>query len=170
LIEHHEDYKDVRINHDELALWDPEFQPTALLDSMTQVADTTEDDASRSGFATEELETIDGDLPLTTTAMLDVNNVTEPSVAVTLHQISDLIQEATINVVKGSKIRDPEFDASYFTSSYPVLFPYGTGKHQTSMRKNEIPFDKWIKLMLQHSSRYIPYSLIFINIKNVSKE
>src|ERR1700734_200469 len=87
--------------------------------------------------------------------MLDVNNVSEPSVAVTIHQISDLIQEATINVVKGSKIRDPKLDSSYFTSSFPTLFPYGTGKHHLSERERKIPFNTWISLMLRHSSRYV---------------
>jgi hypothetical protein len=39
---------------------------------MTQAADTMEEDASRSGFATEELEVIDGNKLLTTIATLDV--------------------------------------------------------------------------------------------------
>jgi hypothetical protein len=39
---------------------------------MTQAADTMEDDASRSGFATEEVEDIHGNQPLTALAMLDV--------------------------------------------------------------------------------------------------
>ena len=155
LVEHHEDYKNVKINHDELATWDSDFQPTALMDSLIQINDTINDDISRTGLATEDLEALDGDLPLTTTAMLDVNNVSEPSVAVTIHQISDLIQEATINVVKGSKIRDPKLDSSYFTSSFPTLFPYGTGKHHLSERERKIPFNTWISLMLRHSSRYV---------------
>jgi hypothetical protein len=141
LVEHHEDYKNVRINHDELATWDSDFQPTALMDSLIQINDTINDDISRTGLATEDLEALDGDLPLTTTAMLDVNNVSEPSVAVTIHQISDLIQKATINVVKESKIRDPKLDSSYFTSSFPTLFPYRTGKYHLSERERKIPFN-----------------------------
>ena len=120
---------------------------------MTQISDTIQDENSRSGFATEDFDTIDGDLPLTTTAMLDVNNVTEPSVSVTLEQISNLVRKTTINVVKGSKMKDHEHDPAYFTSSFPVLFPYGTGNHQVTERRHSISFPKWISLMLRHSSR-----------------
>jgi hypothetical protein len=44
---------------------------------MGQVGDITTEDASRSGFATEDLDTAEyeGDLLTTTSALLDVNNV-----------------------------------------------------------------------------------------------
>jgi hypothetical protein len=153
LIQHHSDYQNVRINHEELSMWESEFQPTSLINSVTHISDTIQDENSRSGFATEDFDIIDGDLPLTTTAMLDVNNVTEASVSVTLDQISDLVQRTTINIVNGSKIKDHRHDPAYFTSSYPVLFPYGTGGHQVTQRIHDISFPKWISLMLCHSSR-----------------
>jgi hypothetical protein len=153
LIQHHSDYRNIKINHEELSTWEPEFQPTSLIDSMIQVSDTIQDEHNRSGFAIEDFDVIDGNLPLTITAMLNVNNVTEPSVSVTLEQLSDLVQRTTINIVKGSKKKDHEHNPAYFTSSYPILFPYDTGGHQAVQRKHDISFPKWIALMLYHSSR-----------------
>jgi hypothetical protein len=34
LIQHHSDYQNVRINHEELSMWESEFQPTSLINSV----------------------------------------------------------------------------------------------------------------------------------------
>ena len=50
---------------------------TELLDCMGYVADISAEDASRSGFATEDIDIAEyeGDLLTTTSALLDTNNV-----------------------------------------------------------------------------------------------
>jgi hypothetical protein len=50
-------------------------------------------------------------------------------------------------------MKDHEHDPAYFTSSYPILFPYDTGAHQVAEREHDISFPKWIALLLRHSSQ-----------------
>src|SRR5204863_2675503 len=78
LCRHNEDYQQVIINHKEFMRWPPVFIATSLLDSIAQMRDSTAEDISRSGFATEDIDTVvehDGDLPLTTSAILDTSEV-----------------------------------------------------------------------------------------------
>ena len=53
-----------------------------LLDSIRCVADISAEDAFRSGFAMEDLDTAEyeGYLPTTTSATIDINNVSVPQV------------------------------------------------------------------------------------------
>ena len=65
LCRYNEDYRQVTINHDEFARWPPVFvATTSLLDSIGRSRDSTDEDISRSGFATEDIDTVehDGDL------------------------------------------------------------------------------------------------------------
>ena len=73
LCRHNEDYQQVNIDHQQFAKWPPALVTTSLADSIGRSQDSTDEDISRSGFATEDIDTADhdGDLPLTTSAILD---------------------------------------------------------------------------------------------------
>ena len=77
LYQHNEDYRQVTIDHEEFTRWPPMFVATSLLDSIAQTKDSTDEDNSRSGFATEDIDNAehDSDLPLTTSAILDTSEV-----------------------------------------------------------------------------------------------
>ena len=80
LCHNHDDYRHITIDEERWASSESMIVATELLDSMGRVVDITAEDASRSGFATEDLDTAEyeGDLPTTTSALLDVNNVSVP--------------------------------------------------------------------------------------------
>jgi len=84
LCQHNEDYRQVTIDHEEFTRWPPVFVATSLLDSIAQTKDSTDEDISRSGFATEDIDNAehDSDLPLTTSAILDTSEVSiSPDIA-----------------------------------------------------------------------------------------
>jgi hypothetical protein len=39
LIKHHSDYRNIKINHEELSTWESEFEPISLIESMIRVSD-----------------------------------------------------------------------------------------------------------------------------------
>src|SRR5271170_1318579 len=156
LVANHEDYKHVTINETEFSQWPPVFIATDLMQSMGHVQDTTAEDVGRIGFATENMDTseISGDIPITASAILDTNDLSNHSSASSLQQLSTLVSDdTTINVVLGNSIRDERIDATYFTSSFPTLSPYGSAKHIDPRRTSVLPFRTWVKLMLRHSLR-----------------
>jgi Domain of unknown function (DUF6570) len=157
LCNNHDDYRHVTIDEERWASSESTIVATELLDSMGRVADITAEDASRSGFATEDLDTAEyeGDLPTTTSALLDVNNVSVPPQVSTLNTLASLKSEVTVNVVMGNKIINDHEDETFFTSAFPTLFPYGVGKHIDSRRNVQLSLGEWAQLMLKHSSRYI---------------
>ena len=131
------------------------FVATSLLDSIAQTKDSTDEDISRSGFATEDIDNAehDSDLPLTTSAILDTGEVSISPDIVTLRRLAQLKDEITVNVVTGSIPLTERDNPSYFTSAFPKIFPWGTGKHIHPQRDDKISLNKWIKLTLRHSSR-----------------
>src|SRR5579859_2519329 len=76
LCHNHDDYRHIRIDEERWASSESTIVARELLDGMGQVGDITAEDASRSGFATEDLDTaeFEGDLPTTISALLNVNN------------------------------------------------------------------------------------------------
>ena len=114
------------------------------------------EDAMRDGFATEDadVEEFQGSIPATTSAIIDVNNVSRSSHLLTLQELQSLQSSLTINVVPGNKVLEHYEDPTYFTSAFPTLFPWGTGKHVDDRRKGPLKLRKWIELLLKHSSRY----------------
>jgi hypothetical protein len=182
----HDDYKGtdgVEIDYDELERWGTVRIASELIDSITVASNTSvgPDIASRSGFATEDTDTEyhQGDLPFDTSAILDVNNVSLSDTAITLHSLRQFALEAasrqdeeqgrlesgtldpsarvTANVVNGSTIRNDWNDPTYFTSSYPVLFPWGTGGHLHPNRTTKLSYAEWLELLLKNSSRFDPF-------------
>src|SRR5438477_4717118 len=112
---------------------------------MGRVFDTTAEDVSRSGFATDDLDTAEyeGDLPTTTSALLDINNVSVPPQVGTLNGLASLKAEITVNVVTGNRIINDREDETFFTSAFPTLFPYGSGKHIDIRRDVQLSLGEW---------------------------
>jgi hypothetical protein len=103
----------------------------------------------------EDIDTADyeGDLPLTTSAILDTSEVSVSPDIMTLQRLVALKDEITVNVVTGSTPLTERDNPSYFTSAFPTIFPWGTGKHIHLQRVDKISLNTWTKLMLCHSSR-----------------
>jgi len=74
------------------------------------------EDISRSGFATEDIDTADhdGDLPLTTSAILDTSEVSVSPDITTLRRLAELKNEVTVNGVTGSTPLTERDNPSYF--------------------------------------------------------
>ena len=103
---------------------------TSLLDSIGRSRDSTDEDISRSGFATEDIDTAehDGDLPLTTSAILDTSELSVSPDIATLRRLAELKDEITVNVVMRSTPLTERDNPSYFTSAFPTIL------NQTSTR------------------------------------
>jgi len=104
LCRHNEDYQQITIDHEEFGRWPLVFIITSLLDSIGRSRDNTDEDISWSGFMMEDIDTADydGDLPLTTSALLDMSEVSVSPDIATLRRLAELKDEVTINVVTGS--------------------------------------------------------------------
>jgi hypothetical protein len=100
---HNEDYRQFTIDNEEFASWPPVFVTTSLLDSIGRSRDSTDEDISRSGFAAEDINSAehDGDLPLTTSAILDTSEVSVSPDIATLRRLAELKAEVTVNVITG---------------------------------------------------------------------
>jgi len=167
---HHEDYRHVSINENELDQWPDVFIVDSLIDTMGRMRSSELEDTSRSEYGVEDVDNnlIHGNLPLTSSVILDVNRVSENQDAELLSEIADFQRffqerlgsttcgwEKVVNVVPGSSMLSDYDDEQYFTAAFPTLFPYGTGKHLQSRRQQPLSFKTWLSLLLQHSSRYI---------------
>jgi len=173
LVENHDDYRNnVTIDEERINGWESTFVAVELLDSIGHVSDSSVEDAARDGFAmdnpddddiTDDNDNADAvddtayDLPFTSSGIVDVNNIAEVPDATTLNRLAQLKADITANVVTGSKVLNQYDCDTYFTSAFPTLFPYGTGKHRDSRRegKGQLSLLKWVSLMLRHSSRFV---------------
>jgi hypothetical protein len=164
LQEHHEDYRNVTINNVELDKWPSVFITEALLSSIAKMRSGEEEDATRDGFATEEIDIdeFQGSIPNTVSGIIDVNNISRPRHLRTLEELQTLQGDLTINVVPGNKVLEHYEDPTYFTSAFPTLFPWGTGKHIDNRRKRPLQLRRWIELLLRSSSRYKPICFLVI--------
>ena len=115
------------------------------------------EDEMRDGFAVEQIDVdeFQGSIPNTVSGIIDVNNISRPRHLLTLQQLQTLQGDFTINVVPGSKVLEHYEDSTYFTSAFPTLFPWGTGKHIDDRRKSPLQLKRWVELLLRNSSRYI---------------
>src|SRR5436305_10679731 len=102
-----------------------------LLNSMRRVADISIEDAFRSDFATEDIDSAEyeDDLSTTTSALLDINNVSVPCQVGTFNGLACLKTEVTVNVVIENRIINDREDETFFTSAFFTLFPYDSEKH-----------------------------------------
>src|SRR5271155_4460567 len=155
LTRHNEDYKDVVIDWSEFKRWPPVFVVQELLDQIGEVEDESAENDARTGVATEDMDTDDfeGDIPMTTSAIVDIAAVSQPSQLQSIQHISLWKNDATINVVTGNRILSEEPLCSYFTAAFPTLFPWGSGKHIDDRRSDSLTLKKWIQLLIRNSSR-----------------
>jgi len=172
LVDNHEDYRNnVTIDEERISGWESTFVAVELLDSIGHVSDSSVEDAARDGFAMDNPDDDDitddntgtdndtaHDLPFTSSGIVDVNNIAEIPDATTLNHLTQLKGDITANVITGSKVLNQYDCDTYFTSAFPTLFPYGTGKHRDSRRDTkQLSLLKWVSLMLRHSSRSISH-------------
>ena len=162
----------VTIDEERINGWESTFVAVELLDSIGHISDSSVEDAARDGFAMDNPDDDDiahdtahddtaHDLPFTSSGIVDVNNIAEIPDATTLNRLAQLKGDITANVVTGSKVLNQYDCDTYFTSAFPTLFPYGTGKHRHPKRddKGQLPLLKWVSLMLRHSSRSVSHIL-----------
>jgi hypothetical protein len=80
LVKNHEDYRNhVTINEEMMSGWKDTFVAVELLETIGRVSDPSAEDASRDGFGMDnhdDDETV-GDLPFTSSGVVDVNNIAE---------------------------------------------------------------------------------------------
>ena len=128
-----------------------------LLDSIGRVLDPSAEDGSRDGFAMDDPDDDDNtdDLPLTSSGIVDTNNIAEIPDTTTLNRLAQLKDDVTINVITGSKVLNQYNCPTYFTSAFPCIFPYGTGKHLDARRQHKLSLLAWVTLLLRHSSRSV---------------
>ena len=121
-----------------MSAWEFAFVAVELFYSIARDWEPSAEDASRDGFGMDNHDDDEtaGDLPFTSSGVVNINNIAEVPDATTLTCLTQLKSDITVNVVTGSKILNQYDCDSYFTSAFPTLFPYGTGKHQDSRREN----------------------------------
>ena len=138
------------------------FITEALLSSIARVQSDAAEDTMRDRFATEDVdvEEFQDTIPNTASAIIDVNNTSKSSQLLTLQELQSLQSSLTVNVVPESKVLQHYEDLAYFTSAFPTLFPWGTGKHIDNKRRGPLKLKNWIELLLRHSSKYAPIYLI----------
>ena len=131
LTRHNEDYKDVIINRSQFERWPPIFVVQELLDQIGELEDGSEENDACTGIATEEMDTaeVKGDVPITTSAIVDIAGVSQPSQLQAIQHISLWKNDVIINVITGNSILNEETLQSYFTAAFPTIFPWGTRKH-----------------------------------------
>jgi hypothetical protein len=137
------------------------------LDLAGNFDDGGQEDDSRVGIATEnpdDVEMAPRDVPMTASGIIDTRGVSQPSQLCTLQQISLHKSDQMVNVVTGNNILNEDTTLSYFTSAFPTIFPWGTGKHldlrRSQEKKEKLDFKKWIQLLLKNSLRYTPLTSI----------
>jgi len=110
-----------------------------LLDVVGGLEDGFEEDNARVGVATEDVDNakLEGDLLLTTLGIVDIKGVSQPGQLKALQHISLWKDDKMINVLTGNTILDEETLLLYFTSVFPTIFPWGTGKHLNNRRTGE---------------------------------
>src|SRR5271155_879480 len=115
------------------------------------------EDASRSGYGVEDMDitSIDGDLPMSASVLVDTTGVSDSPTVAKLQELARLktSSERVVNVVNGANLlSDYEVDY-YFTAAFPTIFPYGSSKHLDGRRHDQLSLSCWIQLLLKHSSR-----------------
>jgi hypothetical protein len=115
-----------------------------------------------------DTDLVTGDLPLSSSVILDVNGTSENHDAALLSELaegsvqvaaakaapSSQIREKVVNVASATKLMSDYEDGHFFTAAFPTVFPYGTGKHLHLRRGEPLGIRSWVSLLLQHSSRY----------------
>jgi Helitron helicase-like domain at N-terminus len=135
-------------------------------DTLLQLSHLQSDvtaDGGDSSMATDETTDEEDDLQILVDTLQhiqlsagDGKDTEDPSNSTSI-TIEGTLEEATINIVSGNKIINQRDKESYYTATYPTLFPWGIGKHEDRRRQtNNIPIKLWVRLLLRNSSRFVP--------------
>ena len=168
LTQNNEDYRDVIVDYSLFQRWPPVWVAEDLLNGAGDLEDGSDEDNARIGAATEGTSDSDleGGLLLMASAVVDIDSTTQLGPLNALQHVSLWKNDQTINVVTGNTILNDDTLPSYFTSAFPTIFPWGTGKHLDSQRnKGDLPLKKWVQLLLRNSSRCV---LTHIGLANPS--
>ena len=91
LCRNNEDYKNVIIDHSEFAKWPPVYVVTDLLDCMGHISENVAEQIARAGPATEDADDPElNDDYISTSGILDTNNISQSANAATLRRLSCL--------------------------------------------------------------------------------
>ena len=155
LTRHNEDYKDVVIDRSEFERWPSVFVVQELLDQIWEVEDESAENDARTGVAMEgvDIDAFEGDIPMTTSAIVDIEAVSQLSQLQAIQHISLWKNDITINIVTGNRILSEETLCCYFTVAFPTIFPWGSGKYIDDRRTDSLTLKKWIQLLIRNSSR-----------------
>jgi hypothetical protein len=117
-----------------------------LTNSWTSRQDGSDEDNTRMGVASEDIDSseVDGNLPITATGIVDIEGVSQPSELHALQHVSLWKSDKAINVLMGNKILSEQNLPLYFTSAFPTIFPWGTCKHIDDRRPNRGSKPTWI--------------------------
>src|SRR5579859_2431977 len=172
LTQNNENYKEVTIDHAQFEHWPLVWVAENLLDLVGAMDDGGREDNARIGIATEDsddAEMAPGDVPMTASGIIDTAAISEPAQLRAIQQISLSKSDRTIKVLTGNNILNEDNMASYFTSAFPTIFLWGTGKHidlqRSQERKHKLEFKKWIQLLLMNSSRNRPEHIKLTSIR-----
>src|SRR5579859_3947243 len=166
LCDHNEDYRNVTINYAEFARWPAVYIVEDLLMTMGHISNNVSEQIDRAGPADDEIDSFEVcDDIITTSGILDINDISQSANAVTLRRLASLLDEDNIKVVHGSNLMSSWDNIAYFTSAFPSLFPYGTGKHKDPRRSKQLSLKEWACLLLRHCSRLNILYLSKLNIR-----
>jgi hypothetical protein len=153
-MDNHEDYRNnVIINEEKINDWESTFITVELLDTIDHVSDSSVEDITRDGFSMNNSDDDDDDaadndnadanddiihdLPFTASGIININNIAEIPDIITLNHLAQLKGDNIVNVIIGSKILNQYDYDIYFISAFPILFPYGIGKHRDPRREDK---------------------------------
>jgi hypothetical protein len=167
LCAHHEDYRNVTVDYAEFARWPAVYIAEDLLTTMGHISNNISEQIDRAGPADED--DIDSfnvrhDI-ITSSGILDTNDISQSANAITLRRLASLSDEDHIKVVHGSNLMSSWDNTAYFTSAFPSLFPYGTGKHKDPRRSKQLSLKEWTCLLLRHCSRLYILHVSKLNIR-----
>jgi hypothetical protein len=149
-----EDYRNVTVDHAEFARWPAVYIAEDLLTTMGHISNNISEQIDRAGSADDKIDSFDVcDDIITSSGILDTNDISQSANAITLWQLASLLDEDNIKVVHGSNLMSSWNNTAYFTSAFPSLFPYGTGKHKDPRRSKQLSLKEWACLLLRHCSR-----------------
>ncbi len=122
---------------------------------MGHISNNVMEQIARAGPATEDLNDPElNDDYISTSSILDTNNVSQSANGATLHHLSCLLDNDTVNVIYDSNLKSHWEDPAYFTSTFPTLFPYSMRKHIDIHRSKHLSLKLWTSLLLKHCSQY----------------
>lgn len=126
-----------------------------LLNYMGHISDNVAEHIARSGPAIEESDSFESELDtISASGLLNTNDISQFNNSITLRRLASLLDDDVIKVVHGSNLMSSWNNAAYFTSAFPTLFPYSTGKHRDRRRLKNLSLKEWVSAQLHHCSRY----------------